>query len=214
MSGEPTGPSGAGPSGTDPSGDGPGGTGDPGATGAGGPPVPGAGDDRRRPSGRLGEGPLADCLVVLGSYLALGVVCGVLWWLVVDPAVFTKVDDGGSMGELELGKRFRGDGWYAVIGIVAGLASGLALTWFRSRDHRLTTALVFLGSCLAAAVTAVVGRALGPDDADRVLAAADPGTKVPVELVVTADVAYLVWPIAALVGALVVLWSPPREGEL
>ena len=65
--------------------------------------------------GVLGKGPLGDVVVVLGTYLVLGVLCGVAWWLLVQPALFTKVHSGGTMSELQLSKEFNGDGWYAVI---------------------------------------------------------------------------------------------------
>ena len=44
------------------------------------------------------------------SLLVLGVVCGVLWWLLVDPAAYTKLRDGGAMGEDDLSKQFAADG--------------------------------------------------------------------------------------------------------
>ena len=153
---------------------------------------------------------LRDVGVVLGVFLVLGLVTGLLWWVLVDPATFTRVDDGGSMTEVELGKRFNGDAWYAVIGAVAGLVSGVWLTWWRSRDFVLTTALLVVGAALAAAVMSVTGHLLGPGDSDTALAAVKAGAQVPVQLEVTAKASYLVWPIAVLVGALVVLWSTPR----
>ncbi|HET9859896.1 MAG TPA: hypothetical protein VFQ19_08965 [Nocardioidaceae bacterium] len=159
-----------------------------------------------------GNPAVRDLVAVVGSYLLLGLVCGLLWWLLVDPAVFTKAQGGGgSMGEVELSNRFNGDGWYAVIGAVAGLSSGVALTWWRSRNFVLTTVLLVAGASLAAAVMALTGQALGPGDPDAALAAARVGAQVPVPLEVTAKASYLVWPMAALIGALVVLWSPPRD---
>jgi hypothetical protein len=168
-------------------------------------------DDRLGRHGRV-RSVVTDLVVILGSYLLLGVLCGLLWWLLVDPAMFTKSEGGGgAMGELELSNRFNGDGWYAVIGAVAGLVSGVLLTWWRSRDFLLTTVLLLLGTAVAAAVMAVTGHWLGPGDPDAALAAVQVGDQVPVQLEVTAKATYLVWPMAALVGALVVLWSPPRD---
>lgn len=164
-------------------------------------------------SAARGAGPVADLATILGSYLLLGLVGGVLWWLLVDPASFTKVGGGGSMGELQLAKRFGGDGWYAVIAAVGGLAAGVTLTWWRMRDLLLTTVLVVVGAGVAAAVMAVTGQLLGPGDPDAALAAAAAGAHVPVPLSVHAKAGYLVWPIASLVGALIVLWSPPRDLE-
>jgi len=154
--------------------------------------------------------PAKDALAIVGSCLVLGVVCGVLWWMLVDPPTYTKVRQGGSMSELQLGQRFDGDGWYAVIAVVSGLFTGAVLTWWRSRDFVVTTMLLLVGAAVAALVMAVTGRLLGPGDPDVALAAADLGEGVPEQLNVTVATTYLVWPIAVLVGALMVLWSQPR----
>lgn len=157
---------------------------------------------------RAGAG--TDVLVVIGAYLLVGVVCGALWWWLWDPAVFTKVrGGGGSMGEVQLGRRFAADGWYVVIAAGAGLLLGVGMMLWRSRDVLLSTVLVVLGSGVAAAVMAVVGNLLGPVDPDVALAAVAPGAKVPTQLDVNSFVVYLVWPITTLVGALVVMWAAP-----
>lgn len=160
----------------------------------------------RRP---VSGGARSDVVVLLGTFVGLGVLGGVLWWLLVDPAEFTLAPGGGAMGELELSKRFNADGWYSVIAIVLGFLSGLLLTWWRSRDYRLTTVLLVVGAALAAGVMALTGGLLGPGDPDAALEGARRGDTVPVELVVTAEVSYLLWPIAVLAGALMVLWSSP-----
>ncbi len=159
---------------------------------------------------RRSSGAARDVLAVLGTFLLMGVACGVLWWLAVTPATFTAMPDGGgSMSEVQLGKRFDADGWYAVIGLVAGFLSGLGVTWWRSRDFRLTTFLLVPGSALAAAAMAMTGALLGPPDPHVALAAASPGQLVPVQLEVTGFAPYLVWPVAALLGSLMVLFSTP-----
>lgn len=171
-------------------------------------------DDRPGPDPSTGSrtrGALSDVGTVLGSYLVLGVLCGVLWWWLWEPAVFTKVENRGAMGELELSKLFNGDGWYTVVALLAGLAAGVALAAWRSRDLLLTTVLIAVCSGVAAALMTWTGHALGPGDPDAVLEAARPGTKVPVALSVDAKAAYLVWPMASLIGALVILWSPPKD---
>lgn len=153
-----------------------------------------------------------DAAAVLVTFLVLGVLGAVTWWLLVDPAVYTKSRGGGAMGEVDLARRFDADGWYSVIAVVAGFLAGAGLTWWRARDVRLTTALVVVGSLLAAVVMARVGALLGPESSDVVLAAVRRGATVPVQLEVTAVAAYLMWPMATIVGALMVLWSSPRTG--
>lgn len=162
----------------------------------------------------LGRGPAADVVAVLGTLLVVGAVCGVLWWLAVDPAEYTRTRrGGGAMGEVDLSKRFNADGWYAVIAIVAGFLSGVWLSWWRQRDFRLTTLLLVPGAALAAAAMAFVGGLVGPGDPDAALSQAQPGDTVPVALEVLATSTYLTWPIAVLFGALMVLWSSPGVPE-
>lgn len=163
---------------------------------------------------RLGSGPVTDALVVLGTFLVLGGICGVVWALVVDPAHLVQTRAGlQAPSELELSKRFDADGWYSVIAVVAGFLSGLGLSWWRSRNALLTTLLLLPGAALAAAVMAMAGHALGPGDPGGAIEGAARGSLVPLELVVTARASYLMWPVAVLFGALMVLWSAPRLPE-
>jgi hypothetical protein len=160
--------------------------------------------DGRRPAA------LDDVVAILGVYVLLGLLGAVAWWLLWDPALYTKAEGGGlGMGEGQLGKRFNADGWYAVIAAVCGLLSGTALSWWRGRDPLLTSVLVLGGSIVAAGVMAVVGGWLGPPDPRTVAATVEVGATVPSELAVDATVCYLVWPVTALIGCLIVLWSPP-----
>nr|WP_297413562.1 hypothetical protein [uncultured Nocardioides sp.] len=166
-------------------------------------PESGQGDARR-------PGPLDDVVAVLGVYVLLGLLAAVAWWVLWEPALFTKAEGGGlGMGEDQLGRRFNADGWYAVIAAVCGLVSGTALSWWRGRDPLLTSVLVLGGSIVAAGVMAVVGGWLGPPDPTTVVASVEVGATVPSELAVDATVCYLVWPVTALIGCLIVLWSPP-----
>lgn len=155
-----------------------------------------------------------DVVAVLGTYVALGVVGGLLWWALYDPAQYTVARGGGvSMGEVDLGKRFNADAWYAVIAAVLGLVSGTAVSWWRSRDPLLTTGLVLVGSGVAAGVMSVLGGWLGPSDPQQLVASVEAGARLAVPLSVDATVCYLVWPVTALIGCLVVLWSPPTPPE-
>lgn len=156
-----------------------------------------------------------DAAVILGAHLALGALAAVAWWLLVDPAYYTVGADGAlGMGEVQLGRRFGADGWFTVVAGVTGVFAGGGFTWWRSRDPLLTAALLVAGSALATAVMALLGGVLGPADPATAAAGADAGDLVPSALRVTATVCYLVWPIAALAGALMVLWSPASDVEV
>jgi hypothetical protein len=157
---------------------------------------------------RLGRGAAADVVVVLGTFLGLGLLCGVLWWLLVEPAEYAVGPAGDlTMSEVELSQRFDADGWYSVIALVVGFLAGLALTWWRSRNLLLTTVLLLPGAGVAAAVMALVGGALGPGDPGTAGPAVQQGDSVPVELTVLAASSYLMWPIGVFLGAVMVLWS-------
>jgi len=156
-----------------------------------------------------------DVIAVLGGLLLLGVVCGVLWWLLVSPAEYTKTRQGGVMDEAQLARRFSVKAVYVVIALVAGLASGLGLSWWRGRNPLFTSVLLVVGSLVAAAAMALVGHALGPGDTGQALEAARLGARVPETLSVGRDewTVYLAWPVAVLAGALVVLLGAPLEDE-
>jgi hypothetical protein len=154
---------------------------------------------------------LVDVAVVLGAFLAAGIVAGILWPQLVEPVMLSRTELGISTDEVALSNRFSNDGWYAVLAGVAGLGLGVVLTAWR-RTHEVVTLLVVVaGALLAAFVSARLGRLLGPEDPNRVLADAAVGASAPDVVRITAEVVYLVWPIAAVVGALIVLWGPTGE---
>lgn len=154
-----------------------------------------------------------DAAIIIVTFLLLGVLGGVLWSLVVSPAEFTKLADGGSMGEDELSKKFGADGWFVLIGTAAGVLAGLALSWWRSRDALLTSALLVAGSAVAAAVMALVGHLLGPGSTQAALAAVQVGAQVPERLDVDTFIVYLAWPVGVLAGTLFVLLGRAPEPD-
>jgi hypothetical protein len=150
---------------------------------------------------------VADVAVVLVAFVVAAVVVGVLWPMVVDPVVVERAEQGVLTGEVALGDRFDAVGWYSLLGGACGLLLGVLLV-ARRRTHEVVTLLAVLaGACLAAWLSARVGTWLGPDDPSQVLADAEVGATAEDQVVLTAEVAYLVWPISAMVGAVVVLWS-------
>jgi hypothetical protein len=154
-----------------------------------------------------------DVLVVLVAFLAAAVVVGLVWPRVVEPVTVSRSDLGLTTGEVALAHRFDQDAWYSVLGGGAALLLGVVLTLWRRAHEAATLVAVLLGAVLAAWLSAVVGNATGPTAAEVALADAEPGATAPDQVLVTADAAYLAWPLAAVLGAVVVLWAPSRRGR-
>jgi xanthosine utilization system XapX-like protein len=148
----------------------------------------------------------------------IGILCGVLWWALVEPSQLVRLQDAVGQDELGLSRDFSATGWYTVIALVAGLLSGLLFGFLRRRDPLVTLLLVLAGCCVAAVLMQWTGYLLGPDDPASMLQDAAVGTRAdaPLELhgtliKVAGDLvvhtAYLAWPIGALVGLLIPLLS-------
>jgi hypothetical protein len=156
---------------------------------------------------------IKDVLVVLVSFAVAAVLVGLIWPHLVDPVVVERTDAGLLTDEVALGDRFDVVGWYALLAAGAGLLLGAVLAATR-RTHEVVTLLAVVAcACLAAWLSAEVGSWVGPDDPNQVLADAEVGDTAEDRIVLTADVAYLVWPVAALIGSATVLWSRPGHRE-
>lgn len=162
-------------------------------------------------SRRAGAGWLLDAVLVIVAFGLVAVLAGLIWPRLVDPVVVTRTEAGTATGEVAIAERFDNDGWYAVLAGGLGLVLGVALTaWqlHRRRDEVSALTAVVLGAALAAWLMSRVGTAVGPPDPATVLAEADVGATALDQVRVTARAAYLVWPIAAVLGALLVFWRP------
>jgi hypothetical protein len=155
----------------------------------------------------LGRPLVRDVLLVLGWFVAMGVICAVVWWQVTPLAEFTRTSTNAQMGEEELGRQVNTDAWFLVIAAVGGLLSGVALLGMRRRDPVAMVVLVALGAGLAAYLMVEVGLWLGPSDPRSTIAGVAVGDTVPMQLEPHAHGVLLAWPVAALVGALGVLWG-------
>ena len=150
---------------------------------------------------------LRDALVVLGWFLVIGVLAALVWWKVTPLAEFTRSATGGQRGEDQLGRQVAADGWYAVLAAAGGLVSGVVLAALRRRDPLVTVLLVAAGSLLAAFVMLRVGLWVGPPRPSDALRDAAVGDQVPMQLKTQAAGVVFVWPIAAMLGAVGVLWG-------
>lgn len=161
--------------------------------------------------------------VTLLALLLAGAAGGVLWHQLVDLPVYTRTADNGTMDALELSGSVAIDAWYAVVAATLALLVGAGCTLWAGRSPRLNVVALFLGGGAAGLLMLGVGRWLGPGDLEARLADAAVGDKVPVELVpnstltdvlgLQVPVIFLVWPIAALAGAVVVLLLAPAPQE-
>ncbi len=157
-----------------------------------------------------------DVVVVLAAFVVAGVAVGLLWPQLVEPVTVTRSEVGLTTGEVALAHRFDQDAWYSVLGGGAALLLGVVLTLWRRAHEAATLFAVAVGALLGAWVSATVGNAAGPEAAEMTLADAELGATAPDQVLVTADAAYLAWPLAAVLGAVVVLWAPSsrhRERE-
>ncbi len=152
-----------------------------------------------------------DVLVVLGAFLVAAVVVGAVWPHLVNPVVVKRTDVGLLTDEVALADRFDNVGWYTLLGGGFGVVLGALLVARRRTNEVVTLLAVVAGAFLAAWLSARLGTWWGPADPNQVLAHAKVGTTADDQVVLDASAAYLVWPVAALVGAAVVLWSTPRE---
>ena len=138
-----------------------------------------------------------------------GLLGGLLWAWVAEPATYRVTAAGAYLDEQSLGQVVNADGWFLIVGLVLGSLVGGALTFAFRRDGWVIVLAVLVGAGVAGAACYLVGHALGPGDLQPRLDAAAPGERVPVPLQVRASGAYLSWPVGAMLGALVaaVAWN-------
>lgn len=169
--------------------------------------MPRVSEEEQPAGGLLGRPLLDDALVVLGWFAALGIVAALVWWQVTPLAEYTRTATNAQMGEEQLGRQVSADGWYFAIAAVGGLISGVVLLSWRHRDPVATVVLLVPGALLCAWLTLRLGLWLGPSSPKEVLPHVSVGAHVPVQLKVHASGVVLVWPIAALLGAVGVIWG-------
>lgn len=153
-----------------------------------------------------------DLVVGLLGLPLLGALAGLVWWWVVDPAVYTREGESVSMDTLELQSRFTADGWYVGIGLVVGIVVGLLVTWRRESDPVRMLVVGVVGAGLAALAAQWVGLRLGTDPAEveRLARALSDGERLAVPLELTWDLELLAWPVGYLIGAVSVLLGASR----
>lgn len=164
-------------------------------------------DSAPRPTRRPGvRAALQDLGVTAAWFVVAGVLGAVLWWQLTPLPVATRTGEAASLNPDQLTKEVGIDGWFAVIALVAALVSGVVLMAWRRRDPLLMVVLIALGGGLAAYLMVTLGQALGPGDEVAALKKLPEGGTAPLQLSLKAPGVALLWPIAALFGALVQVW--------
>ena len=147
-----------------------------------------------------------DAAIVLVWFAAAGVLGAVVWWQVTTLPKVTKAGDSATLAPEELVKQVQSDGWFFVVAAVGGLLSGVALLLWRRRDPILMVVLVALGGGLASWLMIHVGLVLGPGPVLEALRGLPEGAHVSTQLKLYAPGIAWIWPVAAVLGALMELW--------
>lgn len=140
-------------------------------------------------------------VMVIGAALtgiALGAVMGVVWWLVTPTEQWIKVEGGLGAAQISSPSWFAADGWFLIIGVVAGLVlAGVTWTWARRHPFSLLVG-VLLGAVLLSLVAWSVGGVIGPPDPATAAASLAIGDQVDGSLGLRALGVLAAPPIAAL----------------
>ncbi len=110
--------------------------------------------------------------------LALGVLMGLVWWWVVPTEQWTVVEGGLLPADLGYSAWFSSDGWFLVLGAIAGAVLAGA-SWRRGRSRPLVlTVGIIVGAGLVSVVAWSLGGALGAPDPKAAAETASVGTLV------------------------------------
>lgn len=144
-------------------------------------------------------------LKFLAGFLAAGLVAGVAWLILADPARWEVTSEGTILTEAGAKGRFGVIVTFVVVSagaaFVWGYVSGLPL---RNRGWLMVP--LFVGAALVAGVIAwQVGVQFGPPDPATVQGKV--GDTIPQELAIDTFAPFMVWPIFALVGLFLAVYS-------
>lgn len=149
---------------------------------------------------------LAVGCAAFGAVAALGPAAGLLWWLLAPRAEVTVGPEGQVVPYPVSEALFAGEGYFAMISIVAGLACGYTayllqyrIAGARRSDLRVAVLLGLAGGSLLGALLAwAVGTQLDAPAFERAMDAAAQGETVEAGLGLRAHGAVLLWPFVAV----------------
>jgi hypothetical protein len=143
----------------------------------------------------------------------LGIPLGVAWWWLAPIPLVVVRGDGVFLTNPETSAFIAADGWFAALGLLAGLLSaGLVYGVARGRGVPALLGLT-IGGLLASLVAWQLGHLLGPDELLPRAEAAAEGATLEAPLDLRAWGVLLLWPVAAISGfvALTLRLEPSDE---
>jgi hypothetical protein len=152
-------------------------------------------------------------LETLAAGIAIGAVCGLLWWVVTPDEEWLVSPDGARPVDPWSSSWFAADGWFVVLGATSGVLLAM-LVWRRHRDHPLVLAVSLAVSSAALAFTALtVGGALGSADPESLVSTAPDGGRVVAGALDVAATGVLFAPLVAALTVLVLLLAAAAPAD-
>lgn len=143
---------------------------------------------------------------------ALGAVMGLIWWWVAPTEQWVVGESGLAPAEAGYTGWFDADGWFLVLGAVAGVILA-GVSWYRGRRRPVTLVVaVIVGAGLVSLVAWSLGGALGAPDPNVVAETAEAGTTVPGALGIRATAVVLA-PVLTALTVLVLMLASARVDD-
>ncbi|WP_456698124.1 hypothetical protein [Aeromicrobium sp. P5_D10] len=141
--------------------------------------------------------------------LAMGLVAGLIWLWLAEPAQWVVRDNGIALTEGAAKGQFSVIVLFVGIGVLGSLLAGIGIGWTLQELGWPITPLVIVLTTLAAILAWRIGVELGPSDPATVGGAV--GDKISAPLEVDALAPFLVWPIAGLAGVVLAICLDRRH---
>jgi hypothetical protein len=155
----------------------------------------------------------ADQIVFVVASMLGGVVAGLVggwaWAALADPPKALITRRGAFLvSEVSYDHQVTVTLWFLVVGVVGGLVAGAVIGLIGRRHGPVAVVAAVLMSAVATGLAAWSGiNAFGPDGPQPHASAV--GDLVPTALSISSDVAYLGWPVGAVLGVLIVTAALP-----
>lgn len=156
-----------------------------------------------------GIAPARLVLVPLLVTVVLGIVAGLVWLWLAEPAQWEARAGGVVMTEAASRGQFAVIVVFVLVGAVASLCCGWAVARMLPALGWLLTPLVLVMTSLAAVIAWRVGVHLGPPSPDT-LTDVQVGDRLPAQLAVDSIPPFLAWPVFGLLGLMSSIWADGR----